>query len=488
MKLKLKKLTFGAGRPVVFLNEQSAKKLNARIGDRIEIRYDGKKIIAVLDIVKGFLKTGEVSLSEEATKYITPKPDKFIDVYLALEPRSNRYIFNKLKGEELSKKEIGSIVQDIVNNALNEAEIAYFVSGVYERGMTQKETIFLTEAIANTGEMLKWPYSSIADKHCIGGIPGNRTTPLVISICASAGVKMPKTSSRAITSAAGTADTMETITNVEFSVSDLKKIVEKTNACLAWGGSLGIAPADDKLIRVERMLNIDPESQLIASIIAKKLAAGSNHILIDIPCGEGAKVSKKKAINLKNKFLAVAKHFKLKMRVILTSGIQPIGNGIGPLLEMHDVLKVLKQDNSPKDLERKSIILAGHILEMVGKAKKNKGILMAREILYSGKALAKFEEIISAQGRKELVHLAPYSFKIKSKKSGIIKKIDNFAINHIARILGCPTDKSAGIYLYSHIGDKVKKGEPILILYSESSKKLQEAVELFNLNSSIFIK
>ena len=487
MKLKLKKLAFGAGRPVVFLNEENTKKINAHLGDRIEVRHNGKKIIAILDIVKGFLKTGEVSLSEEVINYLGTSPGALVDIYLALEPRSNAYIYKKLKGEELSKEEIEKIIRDIVNNSLNEAEVAYFVSGVYKKGMTLKETIYLTEAIVNTGEKIKWPHHLIADKHCIGGIPGNRTTPLVVSICAAAGVKMPKTSSRAITSAAGTADTMETITHVEFSISELKKIVEKTNACLAWGGFLGLAPADDKLIRVERMLNIDPESQLIASIVAKKIAAGSTHVLIDIPYGEGAKVSKKEALNLKNKFLTVAKYFKLKMRVVITLGNQPIGNGIGPLLEMRDILKVLKKDNSPKDLENKSVMLAGQILELVGKSKKNEGEALARCILESGAALKKFNEIITTQGKKELMALAPHSYEIKANKSGKIKKISNLAINRIARTLGCPIDKSAGIYLHKHISDSVRKGEALLTFYSESQKKLQEAVALANLNSNILI-
>ena len=489
MKLRLKELSLGAGRPVAFINENSARELNVHIGDRIEISRNGKKIIAIVDIMKKFIAKGEISLSEEIIEYLNLKNGSIIDVALTIEPKSSIFITKKLSGKTLTKDEIYSIVNDIVNNALTEAEIAYFVSGVYENGMNLDETIHLTEAMYKTGEIIKWHTTEIVDKHSIGGIAGNRTTPIVVAICASLGVIMPKTSSRAITSAAGTADVIETLANVDFPVSKLKEIVRKTGACLAWGGSLGLAPVDDKLIRVERLLNLDPESQLIASILAKKLAVGSKYVLIDIPYGKYAKVNKKRAIQLRRKFLQVGRHFKLKMNVVLTDGSQPIGNGIGPVLEMQDVIRVLKRQNSPKDLEEKSIFIAGAILEMVNKAKKGKGEQIAREILYSGKAFKKFEEIISAQGKK-FIDLKPakFRFDIKSKKNGKINFIDNKSINLLGRILGCPLDKAAGLYLYKHNRDKIKKGEVLVTFYSESDKKLKEAIRFFNENKPIGIK
>jgi len=478
MKFKIKKLSLGTGRPIAFIHESKAKELNVHVGERVQISHNGHKIIAIVDIVKGIIKPNEISLSEEILSYL--KPQNFVDVGLALEPKSTRLIFKKLKSQSLSRNEIYSIIKDIVNNALTEAEIAYFVSGVYENGMSLKETIYLTEAIFKTGKVLTWNSKDIVDKHSIGGIAGNRTTPIVVSICAAAGLIMPKTSSRSITSAAGTADVVETLARVDFSPSELKNIVNKTGACLAWGGSLGFAPADDKLIRVERLLGLDPESQLIASIIAKKLAVGSKYVLIDIPYGPQAKVNKAQADKLKKKFLAVAKHFKLKMRVVLTPGFQPIGNGIGPFLEMKDILRVLKRDNSPLDLEKKSIFLASQILEMTNKCPKGQGKILAQQILDSGQAFKKFNEIINAQGRKNSpLKLAKFNLNIKSHRSGKIKGINNRAINNIGRILGCPLDKAAGIYLYNHVGDNIKKGANLLTLYSESTKKMKEALEYY---------
>jgi len=487
MKLKFKLIKLEAGRPIAFISKDFADRNGIFKGGRIEVFYKGRRTIIIADVVEKMLKDNEIALSEEAMSFLKVRGEEEVDVSIALEPESVRYILKKLEGKTLNKEEIFSIINDIANNALNEAEIAYFVSGVYHCSMSFEETVYLTDAVAKTGKIIKWS-EDVADKHSIGGIAGNRTTPIIVSICASLGVKMPKTSSRAITSAAGTADVLETVTNVELSVEKLKQVVEKTNGCFAWGGSLGLAPADDKLIRVERMLNVDPEPQLLASILAKKISVGSKYILIDIPCGNGAKVSVGEAKNLSKKFIKIGKRFNLKIKVVLTKGNEPIGNGIGPALEMIDVLKVLNRNNPPRDLEEKSIYIASEILEMVGKAKKDHGKDLARETLNSGRALKKFNEIICAQGKKNIeLKTAKFSFDVKAERNGKVKRIDNKDINLIAKVLGCPNNIGSGIYLYKHIGDKVKKGEKILTLYSESRRKLNEGLRYYKEGSVVKI-
>ncbi len=488
MKFKVKLLSLSAGRPVIFMHKITAKNLNIHVGDRLRVSRNGKNIIAVVDIIKTIITPDEISISDEVKLYLKVKSGDSLDINLTTEPRSVFLIAKKLSGSKLSRDEIFTIVADIVNNALTEGEIAYFVSGVYYHGMDLQETIFLTDAIYKTGRALSWKNKLIVDKHSIGGVPGNRTTPIIVSICAAAGLTIPKTSSRAITSAAGTSDVMEMITKVDLSPEDLKKTVEKTGACLAWGGALGLAPADDKLIRVEKLLNLDPESQLIASILAKKLAVGSKYVLIDIPYGNGAKVSRERAEKLKNKFFKVGGYFGLKIRVVLTDGSHPIGNGIGPLLEIQDVLKVLKRDNPSIELENKSVYLASQMLEMAGVAKKGEGEKLAREILDSKRAYHKFEQIISTQGRRTYnIHNGKYTKSIMAKKSGKIKSINNHYINNLARELGCPVDKTAGIYFYKHVNDTVKKGEPLLTLYAESKVRLAEGLRFFNLTNPIKI-
>lgn len=489
MKLIIKKLELRAGKPIAFIHQRDARVLGIHAGDRITVHYSNKNEIVLVNVVENYLAPGQLALSEEVISYLGVHVGKHADVVLSPKSRGGLLLDGKNTCQPYTKETLKQIIKDIVNNALSEAEIAYFISGVNYCGMTLQETQYLIEAIVSTGHKVSWGARKIADKHSIGGIPGNRTTPIVVSICAAAGIVMPKTSSRAITSAAGTADVIESIAHVDFSINELKKIVKKTGACLAWGGALGLAPADDKLIQVEKMLNLDPEPQLLASILSKKIAVGSNYVLIDIPYGDGAKVSKAQALELKKKFLYLAGKLGLHMQVALTDGSQPIGQGIGPLLEVKDVLRVLRQQDSPQDLERKSVMLAGMLLEMMGKARKGQGVTKARSMLTSGKALAKFEQIIKAQhGHIDGLPEAQFHHTIRAPTAGKISTIDNHRTNTLAHILGCPVDKAAGVFLHLHRGSRVKKGDMLLTLYAESKTQLQRGLDYSKENMPIHIE
>jgi AMP phosphorylase len=486
MELKVKFLKFWAGRPIAVLNFDTAARMNIHAGERVLISKFGDNIISIVDVSHDFLRSDEIAVSQEILDTLSIREGDQVDVGLADRPESTSFIKKKIDGERLSKKEIESIIKDIVNNALTESEVAFFVSGVYTHGMNTAEIEDLIWSMVATGRRLNFE-GEVVDKHSIGGIAANRTTPIVVSICAAAGLTMPKTSSRAITSAAGTADVIESIANVEFSTDEIKRIVEKTNACMVWGGSLGLSPADDKLIQIERILNLDPEPQLLASVLSKKISVGSKHVLIDIPFGKSAKVDRKKAIDLKNKFEYFGKKFGLNIHCVLTNGEQPIGNGIGPLLEIRDIIKVLKQDKDhPKDLEEKSLYLAGKIFEISGKAKKGKGKKLAEEILKSGKALKKFGEIIQAQsGRVPTMEhiekkLGKFRKSIFADSDFRIKSIDNKKINLIGHIAGSPMDKGAGIYLNHHVGDKMQKGDILMTIYADSKNRLDNALEVYN--------
>jgi putative thymidine phosphorylase len=487
MLFKIKLLNWSAGRPVIIIGKKIAEKLTLHVNDRVLIIHEGGRTVAVVDLSSKILKEDEVAVSDEIIEVLGLKETSLIELSFVPQPKSINLILKKLNGYRLKKHEIEIIIKDIVTNALTEAEIAYFVAAVYKNGMTFSETKNLTEAMVNSGEKLNLRQPFIVDKHSIGGVAGNRVTPILVSICASAGLIMPKTSSRAITSAAGTADVIEAVARVEFKLDEIKEIISKTNACIVWGGSLGISPADDKLIQIEKLINIDPEAQLLASIMSKKIAVGSKYVLIDIPYGVSAKVDKKQALSLKNKFEKLAKVFKIKMKCILTDGSQPIGNGIGPILEIKDVLSVLNlKEDRPLDLENKSLLIAGEILELAGKAKKGKGIMIAKRILYSGEALDKFKEIIEAQGGKlDGLKEAEFKKEILAEKIGKIIKIDNKIMNSLGRILGAPADKAAGIYLFKHVGDKIKKGEKIMTLFSESKEKMKNALEFYKENPTI---
>ncbi len=492
MELKIKLLKWSAGLPVAMLNEATAKKIGVHTKDRISIKTlskNSRKISTLIDIVKGLVGKGEIAVSSELKKRLGLKIGQKVIINLAPIPKSVIFIKKKLNKKSLSQKEINEIIQDITSNSLSEAEISLFVSAMYRQGMSFKETVYLIDAILKTGNKLVLKNKFVADKHSIGGIPGNRTTPIVVSICSVADLIMPKTSSRAITSAAGTADVMETIAKVDFSMNEIKKILKKTKACIVWGGSLGMVPADSKIIKIEKVLKIDPQAQLLASIMSKKLAVSSKYILIDIPYGKTAKVTKSQALNLKKKFEQLGRYFNKKLECVLTDGSEPIGNGIGPALELIDIIKILDKRNGPKDLEKKSLFLSGKLLEMTGKADKGKGIKMAEGILYSGKAFEKFKDIVKAQ-KGSLNGIKPAKFKkdILVKKSGRIFEIDNKEINSLARVAGCPVNKLSGIYLYFHVKDKIKKGEKLLTIYSESKSRLKEAIKFYKNKKPIKIK
>ena len=485
MKLKIRFLKWSAGLPVAMLNVKTANRMGIHTNDRISIKTLSKKaqeVSAIIDTIDRIVKEDEIVVSSELKKRLGLRTRQKVDVNLAPKSKSIVFIKKKLNKKQLSQKEISEIIKEVVNNSLSEAEVALFISAMYKHGMNFKETTYLINAILKSGNKLSLKNKFVVDKHSVGGIPGNRTTLIVVPICAASGLIIPKTSSRAITSAAGTADVVETIARVEFSINELKKIVKKTNGCIIWGGALGIVPADSKIIQIEKKLKIDSEAQLLASIMSKKLAMGSKYILIDIPYGKSAKVNKTKALVLKKKFEKLAKHYGKKLRVVLTNGSEPIGNGVGPALELIDLINILDPNKEgPRDLEKKSLFLAGEILEMTGKAKKGKGVKMAIEILSSGLAFKKFKEIIKAQkGALKKLPLAKFKKNILAKKRGIIIEIDNKKINLLARVAGCPLDKSSGLYLYNHVGFKVKKGDKLLTIYAESKSRLTHAIKFYD--------
>jgi len=495
MKLKIKNFGWLAGRPVVIINDHISKKLNVRADEKVSL--NGKRIYAIVDIFPKLVKDNEIGISEELSILLNKKTGQEVEVNAAPLSRAGEIISKKLTGQELNEGEIGELVLEIVENNLTESEIAYFISAEKLIGMSFNEIIFLIKAMVKSGKKLDFGKRIVADKHCIGGLAGNRTTPLVVSICASAGLLIPKTSSRAITSASGTADVIETLARVEFTSDEIKKLVDKVGACLVWGGSLGLAPSDDKIIHVERIVNIDVRPQLLASIMAKKISVGSNHILIDIPYGSETKIKTlKQAEELGDSFKKIAKYFKLNLRTVFTNGEEPIGKGIGPILEMQDVISVLRnEENCNKELREKALYLSTQLLELCEVKNPRK---IAEEILESGQAYKKFKEIINIQNnqnkesddfekRIKNLKLGNIQKEIFAEKTGKIFNIENKEINLIARVLGCPETKSAGLVIHRSTGNVIK-GEKILTLYSESKIKMQEALEMIKKSNPIQIK
>ena len=484
MKLRIKDIDISSGGPLIaVMNKKDAALLDLHVMDRIKIRKRIRIETVVVDIADGkkVVPQGRIGVFEEVIGSLKLKGNDVVDIMIARKPLSLDYIKKKLDGRKLNEKEIDQIVWDIVHNKLSAVELAYFVAACYTNVMTTEETILLTKSMVKHGDLLKLNKYPVIDKHSIGGIPGNRTTLIIVPIIAAAGYYIPKTSSRSITSAAGTADTMEVLAKVAFPIEKMKQIVLKAKGCVVWGGSLNLAPADDKIISVERPLEIDAESQLLASIMAKKHSVSSTHILIDVPVGKDAKVKNlHEALRLKKEFEQIGKKLGKHVKVLITNGMQPIGNGIGPALEARDVLWVLKRDpRRPLDLEKKCLMMCANIFSMLGIKNSYK---KAFGILDSGKAFSKMIEIIRAQGGKEIaaedIKIGKFVHDILSPKSGKVAGIDNIAVSRIARIAGAPLDKGAGIYLYKHVRDKVKRGEKLFTIYSESRHELDYAKDM----------
>ncbi|MDD3434360.1 MAG: thymidine phosphorylase [Candidatus Pacebacteria bacterium] len=478
--LKVKHLDIRTGHPwVVVMHEADSNKYGVRAGDELVIKWDNRTTEVSVDITNNLIKEGELGVFKDVLDKSNIPENTIIDLKLAQPAPSLEAIRKKLRGHDLTYSEIHTVVSDIVHWRLDDVQLAFFLASAFmEKGFSDEEIFYLTRAVAETGEMLGWE-GVVADKHCIGGVPGNRTTPLVVAIVASLGIKIPKTSSRAVTSEGGTADVMEAIMPVELTVEKIREVVNKTNGCIVWGGALKLAPADDRMLRVSQELSMEPYSKMVVSIMAKKVAVGATHLLIDIPIGPGLKIDDyRDALKVKKLFEFLAKKFKIKIRVNIETLKGPIGRGIGPLLEVRDIMRVLQQkDNRPLDLENRALKLSGLLVELVGKAKKGEGQKIAKHQLVSGQAEQKFKEIIAAQGGVPLedsedVVLGTEIYELKSDKIGQVVAIDARQLIKLARLLGSPLTKSAGLYLNKTIGEQVNQGETLATLYTVSSQRL----------------
>lgn len=469
---------------MVILHEKEAETFGIVLGDLIEVKWRGQRALVVAYYTRKEVKKGEIGFFREIWKQRNIKKGEPIALRPLSRPPSIEAIRKKLKGGSLSYKEMNAIIHDIVHHKLSNVEITYFTASSFIKEFSQDELYYMTKAIAENGEQIHLPSKIVADKHSVGGVAGNRTTMIVVPIIASYGIFIPKTSSRAITSPAGTADTMEVLAPVSFSMEEILPIIKKIKCCLIWGGSFRLAPADDYIIRVSRPLALEPLDKMVVSIMAKKVAAGVTHLVVDLPYGPTAKITDRKiALDVKKKFEYLARRFKIKIQVILTETHEPVGRGVGPSLEARDVLRVLQQkDYRPADLEKKGIKLAGKLLELCGRATKGKGHMMAEEALTTGRAWKKMQEIIKAQGGKHKIDsedltLAAIRHRFHAPYSGKIVAVDDNMVDDIARILGAPHEKPAGIYINKMLGQKVRKGERLFTLYAESQDRINLALE-----------
>jgi AMP phosphorylase len=476
LKLVSKCLDIDAGKkPIVILNKEDAEELGVNPLDRINIFLKNRKFACIVNISKDFVKSGEIALYKDVWSELGIKEGEIIEVKRREKILSKKFIRKKIDGGKIPYEGMKEIVKDLINNNLNDLEIASFITALHIRGISLDEIVSLSKAMLESGKKISFNKKIVCDKHSLGGVPGDKTTLLVVPIIASCNLTIPKTSSRAITSPAGTADRMEVLAPVSLRAEEMKKVVEKTNGCIVWGGALDLAPADDLFIRIEQPLDLDP--LYIPSIMSKKKAVSTTHLVLDIPTGRGAKVKTfGEAYEIGSDFIRVSKMLGIKTVCGITFGEQPIGYCVGPALEAREALEALINKKEPADLIDKACSLAGLLLELVGKGNKN----IAYKCVLSGKAEKKLREIIKEQGgnpkiKPEDIEIGDKKVDIISQKNGIVMWIKNQEIAEIAKIAGAPKDKGAGIKLHVKIGNKVKKNQKILTIYSEKSLKLNEA-------------
>jgi thymidine phosphorylase len=477
--------------PVVYLRSEShvCRSEGLEALSRIALSVDDRTLIATLNVVHDHLMSEDtIGLSEAAWRVLHPAPGERVHISHAPDVPSMDAVRAKIFGHRLSEAQLHSIIRDVVAGRYTDVELAAFITACGSEHLDNDEIIGLTRAMIDSGERLSWSQAPIYDKHCVGGLPGNRTTPLIVAICAVHGMTIPKTSSRAITSPSGTADTMEVLAPVNLSLEAMRGVVEREGGCIVWGGAVHLSPADDILIRVERALDIDSEGQMVASVLSKKAAAGSTRVVIDIPVGRTAKVrTRHDGIHLAEVMQLVGKVVGMDVHSVITDGSQPVGRGIGPALEAQDILAILQgKPDGLADLADRATELAGALLELAGLAATARGKQLAARTLQNGDAWRKFQAICDAQGGMRSPPVAPLVHPVASRHGGRITAIDNRRLARAAKLAGAPAAVAAGLTLEKHVGDPVATGEPLFILHAEAPGELEYALEYLDSNTDIF--
>lgn len=455
---------------------------------QVELLLGGRRAIATLYFVRdNLLGLHEVGLSEAAWRRLRATEGCEIAVRHPQPLQSMSDVRAKVYGNRLDASQLRSIIGDVVAERYSDVQLAAFLTAFSSQPPDHEEMVALTKAMVDAGDRIDWPGDVIVDKHSVGGIPANRTTPIIVAIAASAGLTIPKTSSRAITSPAGTADAMETMTKVDLDIAAMRRVVEREGGCVVWGGSVRLSPADDILIRVERALDLDCTAQLVASVLSKKLAAGSTRLLLDIPVGPTAKVrTEREAEEISGYLIDVAADIGLPTRTVITDGTQPVGVGIGPALEARDVLRILRGERgAPQDLRERALMLAGALIEMGGAAGTDEGRALAEAILADGRALRKFMAICEAQGGFREPPIAPLTHVIAAPLTGRLEMIDNRQLARVAKLAGAPRSRAAGVEIRAKLGERVEHGQPLLVVHGESRGELAYALAYAEANSDM---
>lgn len=482
MKLRAQPYDIEVGRYEVIINSADADELGILAGDRVQVK-DKDTITAVVETSDAVVSPGKIGIYREAWEAMKVVPEEVVEVLPAAKPKSVSFIRKKMDKQKLTSDELHAIIEDIVDGNLTEVELTAFVTASYIYAMDADEIEWMTRAMVKTGDQISFDTHPVMDHHSIGGVPGNKISLCIVPIVAAAGLLIPKTSSRAITGAGGSADLFEILCPVSFRADEIKKMTTKVGGCLVWGGATNIAPADDKIIGVEYPLSIDPKSQLLASVMAKKFAVGADTMVLDIPTGNETKIPTiQEGRKLARDFMDLGDRLGMKVECALTYGGTPLGRAIGGGIEVKEAMVMLEKFEGPRSFLEKTISISGMMLEMGGVAARNEGAKMAVELVKSGKALQKFKDIIEVQGgdpkvTSDMVPVGDKVATVLSPQDGYVLEISNKRLVVACRIAGAPHDKGVGIMLHKKKGEYVKKGDGLFTVYADKEWKLDAAIK-----------
>lgn len=491
--LKLKHIpvqSFGENIAYIHKNCALYKVDDLKKATRLEIHKGSKTIYAFLQIVAedGVLADDEIGLNDEAFSALNMSEETEVHVSLAAPSESTKALHRKISGDVLTSGEYATIIGDIAAGRYSKADIAAFLVAC-SSSMSATELVSFTEALV-TKKVLHWDEKSmVVDQHCLGGVPADKTDLVVLAITAAYGLPMAKPSIRSLTSCAGVADTMGVLTEVDYNAAKFQKFVRANNGAIVNYDAMEETKVNHLLHDVRSQLGINQNELVIASILAMMISAGVSHLVLDIPVGANARVrSANEAIRIRKQVEYVGDMLGISVDAVVTDGSEPVGSGIGAVLEARDVLKILQNAaDAPIDLREKSLFLAGRVLEFDPQLRGGQGYAVAKEILESGRAFEAFQKIISAQGAKQMPELGQYVREVVAPYDGVVSAINNVTINKIGVYAGATQCLGSGLDLKKKTGDRVKAGEVLYTIYSCNAADFDVVSQLVEVDSGYSI-
>ncbi|MBJ3777025.1 phosphonate metabolism protein/1,5-bisphosphokinase (PRPP-forming) PhnN [Acuticoccus mangrovi] len=482
-RLSLKRMPIGAGTTTIAYLSDACRLVDAKAladGGRVDVVGETASVRAIVNLVEpgGALGDHEIGLSREGFELLGLDAGTLVSVHRTPSPKSREILRRKIAGRHLGSADYETLFRDIVDGRYTNRETAAFLVKTVQ-SLDDDEVVAVARARCAFSPRIDWEAPVVVDKHSLGGVPGSRITLIVVPIVAACGLVIPKTSSRAITSASGTADVMEALCRIDLGPADVRRVVGETGGCIAWNGRLNHSVLDDIVNAITRPLALDSNHWSVASIMSKKFTAGSTHVVIDMPFGPRAKLkTEADALELGRIFELTGAGLGLTVRAFATDGSNAIGNGIGPALELRDVLKVLENaPDAPADLREKALFFASEVLSFApGAGSLADCRARAEAVLASGAAREKLSAIASAQGARPIVRPGSLHHTVRARTAGAIARADGWHLAGIARTAGAPHDKSAGVDLHVRPGVSVARGEALYTIHASDIAAMERAV------------